>query len=76
MGLRCVCDQFGAKACKGWTPFERVRAFFYVLAVGGVRFADAQHVVSIKITDEEVIFTASRFKATKGDSVETFSVPL
>ena len=41
-----------------------------------MRFADAQHVVSIKITDEEVIFTASRFKATKGDSVETFSVPL
>ena len=56
---------------------ERVRAFFfYVLAIGGVRFADAQHVVAIKITREEIIFTASRFKATKSDSVETLAVPL
>ena len=56
---------------------ERVRAFFfYVLAVGGVRFADAQHVVKVQINDADVTFTASRFKATRGDSVEHFAVPL
>ena len=56
---------------------ERVRAFFfYVLAVGGVRFGDAQHVVKVQINEADVTFTASRFKATRGDSVEHFTVPL
>ena len=80
-GAQWVSDEFilflADRARLASTTTERVRAFFsYVLANGCVRFADEQHVVAVKITREEIIFTASRFKATTGDSIETFAIPL
>ena len=65
------------RAVEALSKYERVRAFFfYCLAIGGVRFQDAQHVLSLELTLAEVKFVASRFKATAGDNVETFAVPV
>ena len=41
-----------------------------------LRFADAQHVIRMKTNHADIVFTASRFKATKGDAVENFTIPL
>ena len=75
-----VCDDFItylAKRARSSQRSIRVRAvFFYILAIGGVRFSDAQHVVRVEIAGNDIIFTATRFKCTKGDSVETFAIPL
>lgn len=75
-----ICDEFIsflARRARSLHRTVRTRAiFFYALAVGGVRFSDAQHVVSVEIAGDSVVFVASRFKATKGDNCETFVIPL
>ena len=57
------------------------KAFFlYLCAVGGVRYGDAQHVISIEIRGEGsaalILCTASRFKATRRNTTEQFAIPL
>ena len=70
-------NYLAARAVRAERRAERVRAFFfYLLAVGGVRYQDAQHTVQIEIVNAEIRFTATRFKATKGDQVEVFALPL
>ena len=75
-----VCDLFIvflARLCHHARPDVRARAFFfYALAIGGVRFADAQHVIKIEVLGDAILFTASRFKCTKGDTLEVFAIPL
>ena len=63
------------------SPEIRRKAYFlYLCAVGGVRYADAQHVIEVTIVGEGVaslvLFTASRFKASRRNKTEQFVVPL
>jgi len=55
----------------------RARAlFFTIIAIGGIRFADAQNIVSIEmINDTALIMQASRFKCSQGDQAETITMP-
>ena len=60
--------------------FIRKAFFLYLCAVGGVRYGDAQHVISIEIRGEGsaalILLTASRFKATRRNTTEQFAIPL
>ena len=52
--------------------------FFLIIALGGIRFADAQHIVDIRVLDGKnvAILTATRFKCSSGAEEETITIPL
>ena len=71
-----------ADMCHHPNPIIRRKAcYLYSCAVGGVRYADSQHVVAlmgvnVNLPGALIDFTASRFKATKGTTTEHFAIPI
>ena len=70
-----------ADQCHAPRVNRRRKAFyFYLSALGGVRWQDSQHVTQLRIIGEGsgacILFTASRFKATTSNQEEQFAIPL
>ena len=81
--LRYLADQ-----CHDPSPIRRRKAFYlYQCGYGGVRFSDTEHVIRMEIQGDKdpqgryltgacIVFTASRFKTTRGEQYEQYALPL
>ena len=81
--LRFLADQ-----CRHPNPIRRRKAFYvYQCGMGGVRFSDTENVIRMSFEgpkDEQgrymsgacIAFTASRFKTSRGETMEYYALPL